>query len=606
MKKKIIWVALTLLCTVFFVLPASGEKAYALSKLYIGNNTPVTLPTTDGEVTYGGNSGQIATGSAITAVPTGATWWLSKEGTNYTLTLNNANITAYTTSGNGMTDIKSINASGDLNLVVRGSNIIGGDTVLDTTSGYSSGIFVYGKLNISGDGILNVNSGRAGDGKSSYAIFAAGDLSVSDSVEIYAKGGDTMASGTFGMNSDNGYIRISGNAKVKAESGNNTGNYYSIGMSANDNKIIISGGTVIASTGTGKYIIAMKKPDLSSYPLYQWRTNPSDSFRINAYTYNASHTYLEIKPAVPVTDITMTNVSTVQEDTDLILSGTAAPATMADQAITWSIEEAGTTGATINGRTFRASAAGTARVRATIPNGQGTGSDYVKSFEITVTATPVITHTITATVGAGGSITPSGSVTVNDGASQSFTITPNTNYSISELRVDGVLQSNVTTYTFDHVTANHTIDVIFEQTFIPITDITMTSAATVQEDTDLTLSGTAVPGNATNQTITWSLVDSGTTGATVNGSTFQASAAGTARVKATIPNGLGTGSNYEKSFDITVTATPVITHTITATAGAGGSITPSGTVTVNDDVSQSFTITPNSNYSISELRVDVI
>ncbi len=55
MKKKIIWVALTLLCTVFFVLPATGEKAYALSKLYIGNNTPVTLPTTDGEVTYGGN-----------------------------------------------------------------------------------------------------------------------------------------------------------------------------------------------------------------------------------------------------------------------------------------------------------------------------------------------------------------------------------------------------------------------------------------------------------------------------------------------------------------------------------------------------------------------
>jgi hypothetical protein len=150
-------------------------------------------------------------------------------------------------------------------------------------------------------------------------------------------------------------------------------------------------------------------------------------------------------------------------------------------------------------------------------------------------------------------------------ASQSFTITPNTNYSISELRVDGVLQSNVTTYTFDHVTANHTIDVIFEQTFIPITDITMTSAATVQEDTDLTLSGTAVPGNATNQTITWSLVI-GTTGATST-KHITAPHCRTARVRGK-PTNDWYSSTYEKSFDITVTATPVITLTITATAGA--------------------------------------
>ena len=49
-----------------------------------------------------------------------------------------------------------------------------------------------------------------------------------------------------------------------------------------------------------------------------------------------------------------------------------------------------------------------------------------------------------------------------------------------------------------------------------------------------------------------------------------------------------------------VTATFTLkTYSITATAGNGGSISPSGTVTVNYDGSQSFTITPDANYTIA-------
>ncbi|MFN8586380.1 MAG: hypothetical protein U0704_01160 [Candidatus Eisenbacteria bacterium] len=49
-----------------------------------------------------------------------------------------------------------------------------------------------------------------------------------------------------------------------------------------------------------------------------------------------------------------------------------------------------------------------------------------------------ITHTITASAGANGSITPSGAVGVDNGGSQSFTITPAAHYHIADVLVDGV------------------------------------------------------------------------------------------------------------------------------------------------------------------------
>ena len=47
-----------------------------------------------------------------------------------------------------------------------------------------------------------------------------------------------------------------------------------------------------------------------------------------------------------------------------------------------------------------------------------------------------------------------------------------------------------------------------------------------------------------------------------------------------------------------------ITYTITASAGENGSIDPSGDVTVNCGVDQTFTITPNDCYKIADVLVD--
>ena len=72
------------------------------------------------------------------------------------------------------------------------------------------------------------------------------------------------------------------------------------------------------------------------------------------------------------------------------------------------------------------------------------------------------TYTITATAGAGGSINPAGNVNVTHDSNQSFTITPDTGYDIEDVKVDGVSVGAVSSYTFNNVTANHTISVTFK------------------------------------------------------------------------------------------------------------------------------------------------
>lgn len=80
----------------------------------------------------------------------------------------------------------------------------------------------------------------------------------------------------------------------------------------------------------------------------------------------------------------------------------------------------------------------------------------------TVVPPPVtIYHTITATAGTGGSISPSGAISVQEGNNQSFTITPGTNYSIASVMVDGANVGAISSYTFSNVRADHSISATF-------------------------------------------------------------------------------------------------------------------------------------------------
>ena len=70
-------------------------------------------------------------------------------------------------------------------------------------------------------------------------------------------------------------------------------------------------------------------------------------------------------------------------------------------------------------------------------------------------------YTIKAAAGTGGSISPSGSVSVREGRDQTFTITPDKSYAVSNVKIDGKSIGAVKSYTFENVSRTHTIEVIF-------------------------------------------------------------------------------------------------------------------------------------------------
>lgn len=72
-------------------------------------------------------------------------------------------------------------------------------------------------------------------------------------------------------------------------------------------------------------------------------------------------------------------------------------------------------------------------------------------------------YTITAEAGNGGSISPSGSVSVTAGENQTFTITADDGYEIVNVTVDNKSVGAVSSYTFENVSANHTIKAIFKE-----------------------------------------------------------------------------------------------------------------------------------------------
>lgn len=121
---------------------------------------------------------------------------------------------------------------------------------------------------------------------------------------------------------------------------------------------------------------------------------------------------------------------------------------------------------------------------------------------IPVTATSLAAHTLTASAGTGGRIAPEGQVSVVDGDSVTFAISPDPDFKISEAIVDGGSVGATSSYTFSNVTSDHTISAIFA----PIPSYTVSASATAgwkiqpsgrisaREGDSLTLAITADPG----------------------------------------------------------------------------------------------------------------
>ena len=97
----------------------------------------------------------------------------------------------------------------------------------------------------------------------------------------------------------------------------------------------------------------------------------------------------------------------------------------------------------------------------TIPTGSTGNRTYTAHWRYNGSGHSYSYYTIKATAGAGGSISPSGSVSVREGRDQTFTITPDKDYAVANVKIDGKSIGAVKSYTFENVRRTHTIEVIF-------------------------------------------------------------------------------------------------------------------------------------------------
>ncbi len=210
-------------------------------------------------------------------------------------------------------------------------------------------------------------------------------------------------------------------------------------------------------------------------------------------------------------------------------------------------------------------------------------SDVVSNHNIEAFFSPVNT-TITATSGEGGTIAPSGSVVAPCGGSQTFTFTPYSCSIVDKIIVDGEEVDPAQSYTFTNVTAPHTISVSFR-------GATLTINATSGEG------GTIEP--------------SGLVSVPCGGSqSFTIVPGGCSQIADVLVDGVSVGAVPEYRF-VNVTTPRTIravftysTSTVTATAGQGGAITPSGPVQVPCGDAISFSIAPDSCHTIGDVVVD--
>jgi hypothetical protein len=220
-----------------------------------------------------------------------------------------------------------------------------------------------------------------------------------------------------------------------------------------------------------------------------------------------------------------------------------------------------------------------------------------------ITATMLVkTFTITATAGSNGSITPSGTEIVNYGNSKTYTITPSAGYQIANVKIDGVSVGAISTYTFTNVRTNHTISAEFTTvdcetpSYLSATDITSSTAVIKwigsAESYDLYYRQAGSDNFS-------QVVVNDTTHVLIN---LQPNTRYHYFLLANCGNGVYSDTSLMLSF-ITLPAT-ANTHTIVATAGINGTITPSGNVTITEGHDQMFVLIPNAGYVVASLIVD--
>lgn len=352
------------------------------------------------------------------------------------------------------------------------------------------------EVSVTGNGGL----GSPLSGTSASAAHAAGIAALVWSSNLHysaAQVASLMAGNAIDLGAA-GYDNIFGYGRVDALSAvQGFGTTYTITASAGSNGSITPSGAVTVSSGSNQTFTITADPG-----------------------YTISDVVVDSVSQGAVSSYTFTNV--VSNHT---ISATFAPASFtitASAGANGSISPSGPVGVSYGAnQTFTMTPSGGYYVSNVIVDGVSQGailsytfSNVTADHTISVSFTNQSSFIITATATGDGTISPSGQVPVNVYASQSFALTPNTGYRLAALVVDGSNAPLASTYTFNNVGADHTIEATFNnstpsfdaspdyarQGSVSTVTVTGTDTNFVNGSTNITFSGNGM--TASNITVT--------------------------------------------------------------------------------------------------------
>jgi beta propeller repeat protein len=306
----------------------------------------------------------------------------------------------------------------------------------------------------------------------------------------------------------------------------------------------------------------------------------------------------------PVTSYTIYNITydmtiaaTFAPNTSFIITATAGPNGSISPSGAWNVPYGGNGVFTISWDTgYRLYELFIDGVKQEYPRNPYPFYNVTADHTISATFTADV-FTITASVAnsdssvpAHGSMTPSGTFTVNKGSDITFTINPDPGYQVSSIIDTGVQMGKTTPYPLTNVQADHTVTVYFKA-------ITYTITATAGPGGKISPPGVTTVNMGGSQTYTitpsagYSIADVtvGPTGGTLS----------SVGAVSSYPI-----SNITTNTTIAATFAPNPSYTITASAGSNGTISPSGSVSVLGGTNKKFTIIPDLGYRVADVTVD--
>jgi uncharacterized protein YjdB len=389
-----------------------------------------------------------------------------------------------------------------------------------------------------------------------------------------------------------------GGVEYVEAAGNDRPGTTAIALTVGDTPPAVYALTVANGTGSGSYAAGAAAPISADAPpagkvFDKWTGGnggafadagaASTTFTMPANAATVTATYKDAPAGfVPVTAISGVPTAAVAGEA-LTLTGTVQPSDATNTAITWSLKDAGDTGATLSGATLETTAPGVAVVTATVVHGASPTSDYTQDFAITVAAGPSSAKDVVSVAAPSGAVvdgdTISGAVPngrdsvvvdleVSEGASWKLCRDAACSDEIPDKTLSPLAVGANTAYV--EVTAEDGTVKVYTLTVeradpsaVPVSGIAVTGEAAITAPGGvLQLEASVRPADATNKSVAWSSSNAGVASVDADGKVTAVSD-GTVVIRATARDGSGVFG------EITITVTgqragpslyPVIDH----------------------------------------------